>query len=193
MKVPISGIVLMCIVLSFAFCDNPFATRKPEPPSENRSTWLQPIFPDRVITNLKFAIVEANVLNYMKCLTDSISRFRFTPDDFVSRNNQGFFDRWDLSSEQNYITKVFTATYDSVRNLKFSPVQPIDYQDSVLVKIDYELEVHHNLGDNYPQVVTGQADFWLNNSNGEWYITSWIDQGTENNPSWSSLKVIFGK
>lgn len=174
-------------------CNNPFATREPEPPSEDRSTWMPPIFPDRVITNMKFAIQEGNLINYMKCLTDSVSRFKYIPDDLVNQSNQGFFANWDLYSEQNYITKVFTASIDSVRKFSYPPFQSIDYQDSVLIKVDYELELHHNLGSGYPAIAKGQSDFWLNSHNGEWFITSWIDHGTENERSWSSVKVIFGK
>lgn len=181
------------LITIICFCKNPFTTREPESPSEERSTWLQPIMPERVIDNLKFSIQEANLANYMKCLVESNSRFRFLPDAFVKANNYGFFDNWNLTSEQNYLTKIFTATYDSLRKVTFG-LPTLDYQvDSVLIQIDYELELHHNLSESYPKFIKGQADFWLSNINGEWYITQWSDYGTETVPSWSSIKAIFGK
>jgi len=183
----------LLIVAFICACNNPFATREPEAPSEDRSTWLPPIFPDRVITNMKYAIQEGNLINYMKCLTDTAARFKYKPDDLVNQNNQGFFANWSLNSEQNYISKLFTATFDSTRSFRYPPFESIDYQDSVLIKVDYELELQHNLGSGYPKIFKGQSDFWLNSHNGEWYITSWIDNGTEDESSWSSVKVIFGK
>ena len=174
-------------------CDNPFATRDPESPSEERSTWLQPIFPERVIDNLKYSIQEASITNYMKCLTDSNKLFRFIPDAFVMETNQGFFDYWDLTSEQNYISRMFTASQDSIRIATFTPETSIDYVDSVLINVDYELEVHHNLTESYPDFVEGKAEFWLKQQHSEWFISRWIDYGIGEQPSWSSIKASFGK
>lgn len=181
------------LISLFFYCNNPFATREPEPPSEERSTWLQPTKPEWVLDNLKFSIQEGNLPNYMKCLTDTNSRFQFIPDGFVEANNQGFFNNWDLSSEQNYIAKVFSASYDSIRRVTFNELLNLDYQDSVKIKIEYDLELHHNLAENFPKNAKGQAEFRLNTSNGEWYITRWVDYGTKEQPSWSSIKVSFGK
>ena len=63
----------------------------------------------------------------------------------------------------------------------------------MLIRIDYELELHHSLAENYPKYVKGQAEFWINSGNGEWYITRWVDYGTGEEPSWSSIKASFGK
>ena len=186
-------IIIFILTVFYYFCNNPFATRKPEPPSKERSTWLQPIYPERVIDNLKYSIQEGNLTNYKRCLTDSNSQFNFVPDDFVKTNYQGFFDNWNLSSEQNYMSNVFTATYDSLRRVTFTEKEVVMYSDSVMINVGYDLELHHNLSESYPSNATGQAEFWLTQSSGEWFITRWLDCGEGEQPSWSSIKVSFGK
>ncbi|MBD3288009.1 hypothetical protein GF337_04330 [candidate division KSB1 bacterium] len=186
----------IAVLILFIFiikCDNPFATRDPEAPTEERSTWLQPTSPDRVIDNLRYSIIEANSTNYMKCLTDSVSKYKFVPDQTAYQNNTILFETWNLNSELTYITKVFAASADSVRKVDFTRLESLDYQDSVLIKIDYELELRHNLGESFPRNAEGQANFWLNFSNGEWYITTWEDFGVVDKYSWSSVKAQFGK
>ena len=186
-------IAAMILFISLMNCDNPFATRKPETPTEDRSTWLQPTSPDRVIDNLRYSIIEANSANYMKCLTDSVSKYKFVPDQIAYQNNTILFETWNLNSELTYITKVFAGTADSIRKVDFTRLEFVDYQDSVLIKIDYKLELKHNLGEGYPREAEGQANFGLNFSNGEWYITSWEDYGVIDKYSWSSVKAQFGK
>ena len=186
-------IIVIIVSLFLINCDNPFATRDPEAPTEERSTWLQPTSPDRVIDNLRYSIIEANSTNYMKCLTDSVSKFKFIADPAVYQNNAILFETWNLNSELTYITQVFAATADSLRKVDFTRVEYLDYQDSVLIKIDYTLELRHNLGESYPREAEGQASFGLNFSNGEWYITTWEDFGVVDKFSWSSVKARFGK
>ena len=96
------SVVIVAVVLS---CNNPFATRSPEEPTEDRYTWVQPIIPELVLDNLKYSLIEANPNNYMECLTDIISRFHFTPDAFVEQNYSGLFSSWNLSRE---LTRHFT-------------------------------------------------------------------------------------
>jgi len=186
---------LLLVISSMFFmnCENLFGTREPESPTEDKSNWVQPIIPERVMENLRYSIQDGNILNYMKCFTDTLTRFKFIPDDLVKRNNMSFFEQWNLNSEQNYLSQVTLSTVDSLRKVVFYSSPRVDYQDSVLIKVNYELELRHNLGDLFPTIFKGQTDFWLNTSNGEWYITTWIDYGIENDPSWSSVKVIFGK
>lgn len=183
---------VICSVI-FIVCSNPFETREPEPPTEDKSNWVQPIIPERVMDNLRYSIQEGNILNYMKCFTDTASRFKFIPDDLVRRNNPSFFDQWNLTSEQSYMSQVVSATTDSLRKVSFYNITVVNDPDSVLINFNYELEFRHNRGVVYPKIYKGQTDFWLNSGNGEWYITTWIDYGTEEDPSWSSVKVIFGK
>ncbi|MEZ4822388.1 MAG: hypothetical protein R2942_08175 [Ignavibacteria bacterium] len=58
-----------------------------EPPTESRSTFIQPTSPDLVLTNLIFSISEKNLDNYMRCFCRfkfSNKRFRYFPDAVLS-------------------------------------------------------------------------------------------------------------
>lgn len=189
----IKKIAFIILGILFMACDNPFATREPEAPTEDRSTWFQPIRPDLVIDNLRYSIIEANITNYENCFTDSVFRFKFIPDPAVYQNNVLLFETWNFEKELTYIREVFAATADSIRKVEFTPVESLDYQDSVLIKIDYKLEIKHNRGDSYPREAEGQARFVLNFGNGEWYITTWEDFGVVDKYSWSSIKASYGK
>jgi len=187
----ISSVIMLMLLI--VCCNNPFATREPEPPTEERSNWVQPTSPLAVISNLKNAIQDGNTPNYMLCLTDSTSRFRFIPDALVNQTNVGAFEGWNLYNERYYVTQLFSASVDSLRKVTFSNID-YDYQDSVLVRLNYELELHHSWSDNPPKYAEGQANFWLHASDGEWFITRWEDYSTaEDRPSWSLIKASFGK
>lgn len=186
-------IIYFILVLGLYAC-NPFATRKAEEPVEERSSREIPSDPEAVLRNLQNAISEKNVTNYMSCLTDSAQKFRFIPEQSVKENNPGLFENWDLQKERNYINQLFTyLPADSVRKLSFEYISNTVFPDSVLVKRKYLLEVRHTLKDRVPQRVIGQADFWMFQDDGYWYIYRWEDIRTTEQPSWSSIKAGFGK
>jgi hypothetical protein len=184
----------------FYVCKNPFATREAEPPTEGRTSWQFPTDPIIVLENMKVAIKEKNVENYMKCLVDSINLFRFTPDRHEAENNAGVFERWNLSHEQSYINKAFTSIPDdSTRSLSFSHIQRSEFPDSALIRADYAIEFQHILAQQVPKLGRGQVDFWFIRRNGYWVISRWIDFETKLDstamriPSWSTLKASFIK
>ena len=180
-------------------CKNPFATRKAEPPSTNQSSWQFPTDPLIVLDNMVSAFGEKNVENYMKCLADSNSLFKFLPDENEASNSSGIFDHWDLSREQSYINKIFTSIPDdSIRTLDFSAErQRSDFPDSVLIRTDYSLDLHHILDNTYPTQGKGKVDFWFISRNGYWVITRWqdhvtmVDTTSVRFPSWSTIKASF--
>ena len=145
--------LLLCFVIVTS-CKNPFATREAEPPSTTQSSWRFPTDPVIVLENMKSAFSEKNVENYMACLVDSNALFRFIPDDYEASTNTGIFERWNLSFEQNYINKIFTSIPDdSVRKLEFSAdMKRSDFPDSVQIRTDYAIDLHHILSKSYPQV-----------------------------------------
>jgi len=75
----------------------------------------------------------------------------------------------------------------------FDAVSREDFQDSVLLRRSYQLIVHHTYPGKVPRDVKGQADFWLIQRDGYWYIKRWLDFGTADTPNWSSIKAGFGK
>ncbi|UCE04522.1 MAG: hypothetical protein JSW07_12915 [bacterium] len=193
-------LILILILIVFNACKNPFATREAEPPSEARTSWQFPTDPIIVLQNMKVAIEEKNVENYMKCLVDSINLFQFTPDQYEASNNAGIFEQWTLAHEQSYINKAFTSIPDdSTRTLKFSNIQRNEFPDSALIRADYTLELHHILGQSYPIAGIGQLDFWFIRRSGYWMITQWLDFETRVDttaarfPSWSTIKASFIK
>lgn len=190
-------LIALLLLLS---CENPFATREAEPPTEGRTSWQFPTDPVIALENMKVAIKEKNVENYMKCMVDSINLFHFTPDQYEASNNVGIFEQWSLSHEQSYINKAFTSIPDdSFRSLQFSNIQRNEFPDSALIRTDYTLELHHILAQSFPKLGKGQADFWFIRRNGYWVITRWVDYETKVNtsatriPSWSTIKASFIK
>jgi len=194
-------IIHIILVLSFViclFCKNPFATREAEPPSTSQSSWRFPTDAAIVLDNLKSAFREKNVENYLKCLVDSNSLFKFIPDEFEASNNTGIFEYWDLSLEQTYINKLFTSIPDdSIRTLLFYELRISDFPDSVQIRADYTMDIHHVLSNSFPKQAKGKVDFWFNRRNGYWVITRWqdhetiIDSSSTRLSSWSTIKASF--
>lgn len=191
-------ILLIIILFIIVDCKNPFATREPEPPSGNKSSWRLPTDPLIVLENMKSAFREKNVENYMKCLVDSNNVFRFLPNEYEAANNAGIFEQWNLSCEQGYINKLFTSIPDdSICTFSFSNYKPNVLSDSVLVNIDYTLELHHILVTGYPRHSKGKAEFCFKTRDGYWVITRWqdyetiVDNSSVRLPSWSTIKASF--
>lgn len=199
MKNILITITMFLIVILIIMCENPFATREAEPPDTNQSSWRFPADPAIVLSNLESSFREKNAENYMVSLVDSNYLFRFTPDEYEASNSAGIFEHWSLAFEQNYINKIFTSIPDdSIISLNFSlDYQRIDFADSVLIRSDYTIELHHILSDSYPGKAKGQADFWFNQRNGYWVINRWedhetiVDSTAVRFPSWSSVKASF--
>ena len=192
-------ISLIIGIIFIIYCKNPFATREAEQPSTDQSSWRFPTDPVIVLENMKSAFQEKNVENYMKCLVDSSVLFKFIPDAYEASNNPGIFERWDLSYEQTYINKIFTSIPDdSTRTLIFSTdFTRNDFPDSVQIRIDYTLDLHHVVSESYPKQGKGEADLWFNRRSGIWVITRWednetkIDSASTRLSSWSTFKASF--
>ena len=192
----IIGFVFFGMVL---FCKNPFATREAEPPSTNQSSWQLPTDPLIVLENMKSAFREKNVENYMRCLVDSNELFKFWPDAYDASNNPGIFERWALSFEQSYINLVFTSIPDdSTSNLNFTGnINRDDFPDSIQLRTDYTMDLHHILSESYPRQGKGNVDFWFIRRNGYWVIKRWedhetkVDSASTRLPSWSTIKANF--
>ncbi len=193
-------ILIILIPLILNSCKNPFATREAEQPTEGRTSWQLPTDPMIVLQNMKAAIEEKNVENYMKCLVDSINLFHFTPDQYQASTNAGIFEQWSLAHEQSYINKAFTSIPDdSARLLNFNNIKRNEFPDSALIRADYTIELHHILASTFPTIGKGQVDFVFIRRYGYWMITRWSDFETKVDPpatrvpSWSTIKASFIK
>jgi hypothetical protein len=85
-----------------------------------------------------------------------------------------------------------------VRSLRFSlDYQRIDFADSILIRTDYELELHHVLSKSYPRNAKGNSAFLFIRRQGYWVISRWEDHQTQGDstavriPSWSTIKASF--
>ncbi len=184
------------IVLGLA-CENPFSTRKAEPPdNQNPSTFIPPTNPEFVFLNLQFAVRERNVENYILSFVDSTlsqQQFTFVPDQGVAAANPGTFAGWSLEDERLYFIQLLRETpTDSVHSLSFVEESSSEISGTATFTQNYELIFKHSLTGNTPTEFRGQSIFWLErNETGNWAIYRWQDLGNGTDPSWSELKALF--
>ncbi len=104
-------LIFIFLMLSVLNCRNPFATRNPEPPETPKPTsWKQPTQASDVLDNLRNAIQDENVINYLNCFTDKPVNgrsFGFLPDQNARIRYPGIWKDWGLAQEQTYIANVF--------------------------------------------------------------------------------------
>lgn len=180
-------------------CRSPFSTREAESPNLKRSEWFPPTSPSVVLANVRNAVQSKNVTNYLKCMADSSTthrEFAFIADQSVANNNPGFFDKWNLESEGNFIRQIFSVVpEDSVSKLVLETLSENSYPDSALFVQNYTLQIEHTLGPAYPRKAEGQVELLMIavQQTGYWYIQRWTDTGFNEIASWSNLKVLFGK
>ncbi len=202
---PVFGSRLLVAVAAVALllggCKNPFATREAEPPVQTRSRWVPPYQPADVLENLRNALSDEHVLNYVRCLSDSAltgRTFRFDPEPSVAAQYPDLFAAWDREHERRYLDQLFQAVpNDSLLRLDFRLVsEQVGEGEERLLVTEYTLEAHHGLSPELaPRRVEGRAEFWLvrEEKTSYWYIWRWSDRATGDAPTWSALKAAFGR
>ena len=180
-------------------CTNPFATRNPEPPQGNQSNWIQPSSPEYVLVNLRSALKEKNITNYMRCLADtsnSFKTFHYEPEPSVANNNPAsLFANWDKTAEFNFLNQWLAfVPQDSSLELSLTTLKENTFQDSVVLLQEYQLDTYYQCNDDSCFYhMQGQAEFYfLRTSEDLWYIYKWRDMATGSNPTWSHLRAKFG-
>ncbi|RPH95206.1 MAG: hypothetical protein EHM72_15120, partial [Calditrichaeota bacterium] len=97
--------------------------------------------------NLKNAISEKNVTNYLRCLSDTSSAlksFTFIPEPAVANANPGLFTRWGKDAESNYLNQLSTfLPKDSTALVDFERLKETILQDSVVLLQSYQLKVKY--------------------------------------------------
>ncbi|HEX9652225.1 MAG TPA: hypothetical protein VGA99_00810 [bacterium] len=186
---------LLSILVLLLACENPFSTRTPEPPEQNTSTFIPPTSPDIVFINLRVAIQEENVENYIRCFVDSTrsnERFTFVPDQRAVTNNPGAFDFWQIEDERRYLNRVFQALpADSLRSARFIEENRSEGASQATFNQSYEIRVRHTR-QNISTLYRGQSNFMLEkNQTGDWAIYRWEDFTNGVDLSWSDLKALF--
>jgi hypothetical protein len=187
------------LIASLSGCDI-FQTRTPQPPQQGQTNFIPPTSPDIVIQNLKSAVAEKNVENYLACLSDTSfggKRFSFTPPpDIYVQYEQIFFD-WDKnSSERTYFNNLIvrsSSTSSPALTLSSENYVPLS-SDSVKYIADYVL-LWPNNSSGSPQQVKGSLQFFLGvDRNQNWSIYRWIDlKVADSLTTWSVLKAKFSQ
>ncbi len=194
------SLILCASVLYFFLlaCENPFATRTPEAPEgRGSSRWIPPFAAELVVENLRNAIADRNVENYVRCFVDSSRTGRhlqFFPETAVANNNPGIFLDWGPAQERDYFSQLRAATPgDSICTLQLDSLQTILFSDSAQFFYEYDLIARHRRQSaGVPGRVQGELRFWLiKDSFGEWAIQRWADFATKPAQTWSALKVAF--
>jgi hypothetical protein len=166
-----------------------FETREPEHPSQSSFHFDPPTQPEIVISNLRYAVEEKNVANYMNCFVDPLSTtrtFRFAPS-----TDGASLGPWTLADERAYFQNLTTSTGDNgfsqlTLTLRNNPF-PID---TVRYEYGYSLTFMHSKP-GVPTTVLGHMELSLGReSNGSWAIYAWADY-KDSSATWSRLKVEF--
>lgn len=191
--------IIWLSIMMHVSCKTPFSTRDPEPPISGQSSWVQPTSPNYVMINLRNAIAEKNINNYLRCLADTSlvqSSFLFVPDPAVLAANPGLFTRWDKEKERNYLNQMMAfLPKDSTCSVLFTLKSENTFQDSVILVQNYDLSVaHKQQASGCPKFMRGQAEFRLVRAAEDlWYIYRWTDYATGDESTWSALRAFFGK
>lgn len=184
------NILLPFISIIFFKC-NIFETRTPEPPSQQSLQFIQPVTPDIVFQNLKNAIEDYNVDNYIRCLADpeiTNRTFKFIPAA-VTGIDRAIFNNWTIESERQYFTNLGKPPYGRANLFLTNRRNVYVSSDSVVINYDYSL-FYPRANQNYN--ATGNAQFYLSvDKNGNWSIYRWEDFNTTSTITWTYLKAVF--
>jgi len=170
-----------------------FTSRNAEQPNVPRSTFTPPVNPEDVISNLKNALNDKNVQNYIQCLIDSSNsnkNFQFIAsggtifqgsDNWTKKNEEQYF--------QNLIIKIPGDQSIVLTLNKESLSAP--QGDSIVYTAEYTLSVPHN-DPKIPVFFQGDIKLVLcRNNQSTWAISTWQDIKNSNVSTWSDLKGWF--
>ncbi len=204
------------LILSLLACTNPFTTREgqvetPENISPGGSSTYDPaVNPEVVFVNLKKAIAEKNVDEYMRCFVQATQpvpphRFQFIPEQhFINEFEK---QPWTLSDEQNYFIQLSRSQkgiYPKMQlqlaaggEISLNPITPTSVNDSLETNsVPYTLTITYS--SDSTAVYSGNLQFRLFRSKTPpeiWYIYYWLDNAVNKNydQTWTALKLYYRK
>ncbi|RCK73284.1 MAG: hypothetical protein IGBAC_0130 [Ignavibacteriae bacterium] len=185
----------LSIYINFIFLIIPacniFEIRTPENPTQQSSTFVQPVTPDIVIQNLKNSIEDYNIDNYIRCLSDpevTGRTFKFIPAA-VTGIDRAIFNNWTIESERQYLTNLGKPAYGRASLTLTNKRDVYVSSDSVIVNYDYSL-FYPRTNQNYN--AGGNLQFYISvDKNGSWSIYRWEDFNTTQSITWTYIKAIF--
>lgn len=188
--------LILFITFILVSCDL-FTTREGEIPDQGRLNFQTAVQPGIVIENLKNALKDKNISNYMACFVDTLfanKYFMFISSSEAALIYPIFLQGWGLSEEKSYITNVFNAVPpDLPITLTFNDTI-ISYLsgDSLIYSASYFLNVPFPSDKPFPTNYAGNLEFsMLRDDRAVWVIYLWKDNKSKELPSWSDLKGSF--
>lgn len=209
-------ILLSALIFLSVACTNPFTTRenqveKPEVGTPGGSTVYDPaVNADIVFTNLKKAIREKNIDEYMKCFipetqNGEVHAFEFVPEQhFINEFSK---QPWTLNDERNYFIQLSQSQKNTYPKLDLSlneggtitlnPITPTSINDSLeTASVKYQLTIMYSA--DSVKVYSGVLQFRLFKSTTPpeiWYIYYWQDNAINSryDQCWTALKLLYRK
>jgi hypothetical protein len=192
-------LILLFILLLVVSC-NLFTTRSPQTPDTGKSTFQLPTSADIVILNLKNAVIEKNIDNYIQCFADTAladtRSYIFFASSEANALYSSFFLNWNINSERQYFNSLINKTpVDNVPEIIFSNSQYYVFPDSTFFSSDYYIYVNHT-AQAISKKFSGTLQFSLSHRpSGLWSIYRWTDSSPSGNDSikttWSMMKAQF--
>jgi hypothetical protein len=181
--------VSLFFVLILSGCDL-FSTRSAESPTQVNSNFQSALVWQDLITNLKNAIHDGNVENYLACFSDTLftsKNFTFIPSSGAALQFPALTDSWNKKDEEQYFTNI--KSYQM--NLSLTNENYSQQGDSLIYTAAYVLDVFFD-NSGSPQIYQGELRFdMIRDSRSVWVIYLWQDTKNTDNPSWSELKGRF--
>jgi len=166
-------------------------TREVEEPIVGSSDWISPSNYSILLDNLKTAITQKNVQNYLRCfIQDELVYIPSTP---IYTGNEILWDNWGWQDENNWFSNVIQDLGIPTGNQLV--LNEVDIQsfsgDSLRYIGNYDLVMNHR--DTALTVrFRGQLEFLMKvNEFNEWEIGKWADYETSSDSSLSRLKLNY--
>ena len=179
-------LVLFSLLLTIVIigCDL-FQTREPQLPTQNSSTREPPASAEIVLRNFRYAIIEYNVDNYMRCFADtSLRQFVFIPSNYY-----GVFNQWNVESERQYFLNLGAPPSNTPPTLTVTVIDSSLSSDTARYSINYRLFFPHHRTDVAQTVQGNMQLYFLRDQQALWYIHRWEDSRTTTDSTWSYLKA----
>jgi len=174
------------------------ATRTPEEPSGNRGTYEPPTSPSIVIENLRNAVIEKNMQNFMLCLADpSRSPFSYTfePSAEAGARYQAVFMNWSVTKErQAFLSMTSRLAADQQPQLLFSNSQvAFSSPDSLVWVAEYVLTAQLGLT-SLPSTLSGIIALTIcPEQSGLWSIARWSDARRPSDTTEATWSLLRGQ
>lgn len=166
-------------------------TREPQEPKTPSSNFIAATQPEIVFQNLKYALEEKVLENYMACFVDSTylkKKFAFTPAVGTVTQYPNLMS-WDLRSESEYFNRLKTQLEPNSKiSFSYEFIEKSRLSDSANFRIDYNIVITSNVA-SVAGEYQGISEFKLfSDSRSQWSIVEWNDIKKENLFCWSDLK-----